>query len=319
MRRFTRNVAILIGLGLVGAAGGYAFRPASDEPAQTTVGEAPSGHDHGGESATLSDAKLTAAGIVLEKAGPAVLHDTLRLNGIVQPNQEALVQVSPRFPGVVRELRKRIGDRVEKGDLLATVESNQSLTTYDLRAPIAGTIIDRQAALGEYVSEQKPTFIIADLSTAWVDLSVYRRDFARVRVGDTVVLDPGDGGPAITTKVSYVSPIGTSDTQSALARVVVDNKDLRLRPGIFVAGRLQLTAKPVEIAIRSEALQTFEDRTVVFVRNGEKFEPRDVEIGDRDSDYVQILFGLMPNDVYAAKNSFVIKAELAKGAASHEH
>ena len=84
------------------------------------------------------------------------------------------------FPGVVREVHKRIGDRVEKGALLAKVESNQSLTVYELRAPLAGTVIDRQVALGEHVGEQKPAFTIADLSTVWVDFSVYRRDLKRV-------------------------------------------------------------------------------------------------------------------------------------------
>ncbi len=109
---------------------------------------------------------------------PGVLHDSLLLNGMVQPNQELLVQVTPRFPGIVREVRKRIGDRVQKGDVLAIVESNQSLTPYELKAALAGTVIDRQTTLGEYVSEQKPAFVIADLSTVWVDFSVYRRDLA---------------------------------------------------------------------------------------------------------------------------------------------
>src|SRR5690606_17073313 len=99
------------------------------------------------------DAKVAAAGIELVKAGPGVLHDSIVLNGIVQPNQETLVQVTPRFPGIVREVNKRIGDQVKKGDLLAKIESNQSLTIYQLTAPLGGTIIDRQLALGEYVNE----------------------------------------------------------------------------------------------------------------------------------------------------------------------
>jgi len=293
-------------------------------PTGGTVAKAPDPHghgkhDHGGEAAVLSDAKVAAAGIELLKAGPGVVKDSLLLNGIVQPNQEALVQVTPRFPGIVKDVRKRIGDRVNKGDLLATVESNQSLTSYELKAPIAGAIIDRQASLGEYASEQKPAFIIADLSTVWVDFSVFRRDMKRVRVGDSVAIDAEDGGAPIGAKISYVSPVGSSDTQSALARTVVNNSELRLRPGFFVTGRLLLSAKPAAIVVKSSALQTLEKRTVVFVRVGDKFEPRDVEVGDRDTEHVEILFGLMEGDVYAAKNSFVIKAELGKGSATHEH
>jgi len=266
------------------------------------------------DSVVLSDAKVAAAGIELATASPGVLKDSLLLNGMVQPNQESLVQVTPRFPGIVREVRKRIGDRVEKGDVLAVVESNQSLTSYELKAVIAGTVIDRQTTLGEYASEQKPAFVIADLSTVWVDFSVYRRDLGRVHAGDRVLIDPADGGAAVEARISYLSPVGSSDTQSALARAVVANSELRLRPGLFITGRLTLTAKPVGVAVKSSALQTLENRNVVFVRNGDKFEARDVELGERDSELVEIIFGVLEGDVYAARNSFIVKSELAKGA-----
>jgi cobalt-zinc-cadmium efflux system membrane fusion protein len=319
MRRFIRNVSVLlIALTLAVGIAVYA-RYLSGEGASS--GRRPGHEDekHIEETVALSDSKLAAAGIELERAGPGVLHDSLYLNGILQANQETLAQVTPRFPGVVREIYKRIGDRVEKGTLLAKIESNQSLTVYELKAPFAGTVIDRQISLGEHVGEQKPTFTIADLSSVWVDLSVYRRDLKRVHLGDTVMIDPEDGGPPIEAKISYVSPVGSGDTQSALARAVVKNEDLRLRPGLFVNGRLLLKAKPVNIAVKLSALQTVENRTVVFVRLGDKFEPRDVEIGERDPDKVEVKFGLIEGDLYAAKNSFIIKAELAKGAASHEH
>ncbi len=316
MSRSLRNVAILAVISLLLFAGAYRFFGATDGSNPPRAGQ----EKHDDERAVeLSDAKITAVGIELAKAGPATLRDSLRLNGIIQPNQEALTQVTPRFPGVVREIRKRIGDPIAKGDLLATVESNQSLTVYELRSPIAGTVIDRQISLGEYASEQKPSFVIADLSSVWIDFSVYRRDISRVRVGDTIVIDPEDGGAPIESKITYVSPVGTSDTQSSIARAVVDNSASRLRPGFFVTGRLMMGAKDVAIAVKASALQTLENRAVIFVRNGSKFEARDVETGDRDRDNVEITFGLMSGDIYAAKNSFIIKAELAKGTAKHEH
>ena len=266
----------------------------------------------------MSDAKIETAGIELAKASAGVLRDSLLLNGIVQPNQESLVQVTPRFPGIVRDVRKRIGDRVQKGDVLALIESNQSLTQYELKASLAGTVIDRQTTLGEYVSEQKPAFVIADLSTVWVDFSVYRRDLKRVSIGDQVFIDPADGGAPVEAKVSYLSPVGSSDTQSAIARAVVANSEQRLRPGLFITGRLTLSAKTVNVAVKSSALQIWENRTVVFVRNGEKFDARDVEIGARDPELVEITFGVLEGDVYAAQNSFIIKAELGKGSGDND-
>jgi len=323
MIRFLRWCAIFIVCAAAIAATVFYVRdPRGSEAARTAE---PKGHDDGkaGEShdeagVALSDAQISAAGIELATAGPGELRESLRLNGVIQPNQETMVQVTPRFPGIVRDVRKRLGDRVAKDDLLATVESNQSLTNYELRAPIAGTVIERHAALGEFASEQRPLFIVADLSTVWVDLAVYRRDFGRVQVGQAVVVDPEDGAPPIQTRVDYLSPFGSRDTQSAVARAIVANEG-RLRPGLFVTARLLLSARPADIAIKAAALQTLDGKTVVFVRNGGRFEAREVELGARDGDRVEVVSGLLPGDVYAARNSFVVKAELAKGAASHEH
>lgn len=304
-------------------AGVYALAP-SKSPTAASKSSQTEGKGHGDEKGheegvEMTDVKVAAAGIEILSASGETLRDSIVLNGILQPNQEALVQVTPRFPGVVREIRKRIGDTVSKGELLAKIESNQSLTVYDMLSPIAGTVIDRQISLGEYASEQKPAFTVADISTVWVDMSVYRRDLPRVKMGDTVLIDVGDGGKPIEAKISYVSPVGSADTQSALVRAVIANEDLRLRTGLFVSARLILSAKKVPVAVKSSAIQTVENRNVVFVRNGSKFEVRDVELGARDPENVEIVFGLLEGDKYAAKNSFIVKAELAKGSATHEH
>ncbi len=304
----------------VAVAGYYVFDP---KFAKATKAAASKGHDegekgHDDEGVKLTDAQVAAAGIELLAAGPRELRDILRLNGMIQPNQETLVKVTPRFPGVVRSMRKRLGDRVKKDEVLATVESNQSLTIYELKAPIDGTVIDRDGTLGEFASEARPLFTVADLSTMWIDFAVFRRDFARVRAGDAVSIDVEDGGPPIEARIDYVSPLGASDTQSSIARAVVPN-DGRLRPGLFVVGRVVLSAKPVDVAVKSSAIQTLDGKTVVFVREGDTFATREVELGGRDADWTEVKFGLLAGDVYAAKNSFVIKAEIGKSGAAHEH
>lgn len=193
--KISRTMLIIGALIAVGA-GVYAFAPSKSAAPATKEAAAGKEEGHGAEGVEMSDAKVAAAGIEVVAASKGTLRDALQLNGILQPNQEALVQVTPRFPGVVREIKKRIGDQDEKGELLAKIESNQSLTVYEMRAPIAGTVIDRQISLGEYASEQKPAFTVADISTVWVDLSVYRRDLPRVKLGDTVLIDIGDGRKA---------------------------------------------------------------------------------------------------------------------------
>lgn len=280
------------------------------------------GHGHGAELpegvVELGEAKAKAAGIGLREVAGATLREEFQLNGVVQANQEAVVQVTPRFPGIVRTLAKRLGDEVKKGDLLAVIESNQSLTTYELKAPMAGVITERQASLGEYVSEQKPAFVVTDLSTLWVDFSVYRRDLAKVKVGEAVLIDPEDGADPIEAKISYLSPIGAADTQSAVARAVIAN-DGRFRPGLFAAGSVATAEQPVPLAVSLDAVQSLEGRDVVFVREGDRFAARDVTLGRRDGRVVEVVTGLKVGEAYASKNSFVVKAELAKGSASHEH
>ncbi|WP_439925379.1 divalent metal ion exporter adaptor subunit IhpB [Nitrobacter sp. JJSN] len=274
--------------------------------------------EHGADRILINDVKLAAAGAVLAEAGEATLSDTLSFNGVLRANQEAVVQVTPRFPGIVRSIRKRIGDAVTKDDQLASIESNQSLTVYDLKAPISGTVIDRQISLGEYASEQKPSFVVADLSTIWVDLSIYRQDLNRVRTEDEVLIDPGDGGADIKGHISYVAPIGSSDTQTAIARIVLANAG-RLRPGLFVTARLVLAKRNVPVAVRVGAIQTLENKTVVFVREGgDKIEARPVELGESDAKFVEIRAGLSAGEPYVAENSFVVKAEMGKGEAAHD-
>jgi len=273
--------------------------------------------EHGAPRIVISDVKLAAAGVVFAEAGAATLSDTLQFNGVLRANQEAVVQVTPRFPGIVRAIRKRIGDAVAKEDQLASIESNQSLTVYELKAPISGTIIERQISLGEYASEQKPAFVVADLSTIWVDLSIYRQDLKRVRIGDEVLIDPDDGGGDINGAISYVSPVGAGDTQTALARVVLPNGEGRLRPGLFVTARLVLAKRDVPIAVRVSAIQMLENKTVIFVREGDKVEARPVRIGEMDARHAEVKEGLSAGERYVAENSFVVKAEVGKGEADH--
>lgn len=324
-RIFGYLVVVVVCIVAVAASAYYVFDPklangglkAATSKGHAGHAEKEAGHGHD-EGVKLSDAQVVAAGIELLKAAPRELRDILRLNGTIQPNQEALVKVTPRFPGVIRSMRKRLGDKVKKDEVLATVESNQSLTVYELKAPISGTVIDRDGTLGEFASEARPIFTIADLSTMWIDLAVYRRDFEKVRIGDSVAIDVEDGGRTIEAKIDYLSPIGASDTQSSIARAVVQN-DGRLRPGLFVVGRVVLSARPADVAVSASAIQTVEGKTVVFVREQESFVAREVELGGRDADWVEVTFGLTPGDVYAAKNSFVVKAEIGKAGAAHEH
>ena len=260
----------------------------------------------------LSDEARNKAGITVEAAGPAVLKKTLKLNGKIGPNEDRLARVSPRFPGIVKSVAKRLGDEVKTGETVAVIESNESLQPFEVKSEIDGTIISKNIALGEFVDTSRTIFVVADLRTVWVDFSVYRNEAGQLRVGQDVLIDPGEGGEKMATKISYISPFGTENTQTTLARAAVENTAGKLRPGLFVDGEVMLGELPTAVAVKASALQTLEEKAVVFVQAGKGFEPREVTTGEHDDELVEIKTGVRAGEKYAAENSFFLKSELAR-------
>ena len=202
-------------------------------------------------------------------------------------------------------------------ETLATVESNESLETYAVAAPIAGVVTARNANPGEQTGE-RVLFTVADLSTVWVEVSLFPRDVARVRTGQGVQVRNAETGQTAAGRVVYVAPFGSSSTQTLIARVQLDNADRRWPPGLYVTAAVTLATSAVPVAVRSAALQTLEDRPVAFVRTADGFVPRVVRVGRSDGERTEILDGIAAGESYAAANSFVLKAELGKGEAEHE-
>lgn len=267
----------------------------------------------------LTPEAVKSSGLAVETVGPAKLRGTLKVNGRILPNEEQMKHVVPRYPGVLKEVRKRLGDEVTRGDVLAVVESNESLQRYEVKSDLAGTIIEKHATPGEFVKEGDAIYIVADLSAVWVDLNVYRQDAARVKEGQRVVVDGGEGLHREEGRISYISPFGAENTQTLLARVVLPNPHGQWRPGLFVTGEIVLEEVEVPLAVKASAVQTFRDRTVVFVNEGSFYEPLVIEPGRRDGNWVEIVAGAKSGQRYVAENSFIIKADILKSGASHDH
>src|SRR6267378_221840 len=258
----------------------------------------------------LDEKKTENAHLQVEVAGPAKIKTVLRLYGKIAMNEDAVANVSPRFPGLVKTVSVRLGDRVEKGQVLAVVESNDSLRNYQVTSEIAGIIIKKEVTIGEVVRDDKPIFTVADLSTVWIDFSVFSQDFERVKPGQIVRITYAANVSPITGKISYIAPIGSENTQSLLARAVAANSEGVLRPGLFVMGDLETDEVEVPVAVRPAAIQTLNERTAIFVMEGKAFEAMEVRLGARDDSNVQVVSGLNAGDSYVAANSFLLKAEL---------
>ena len=266
----------------------------------------------------LKGEKLKNAELKIDEPAPATILTLLPLYGKLCANEEALMHGYPRFAGTLREVRKKLGDHVEKGDTLAVVESNQSLRTYEMKSELAGTIIQKHAVVGEYAKEDEILFTVADLSTVWVDLSVFRQDFARLKDGQRVWIHLDDNGDTLESRISYISPFGAESTQTMLARAVVENPKGDLRPGLFVTAEVATGEVHTEIAVRAEAIQVLKEKSVVFIQDGDGFIAREVTLGTRDAEHVQVLKGLKAGEKYVSENSFILKAEIGKADAEDE-
>ncbi len=290
---------------------------ADEEHAEDRAGEET---DHGG-SIQLSEAQRTEFGIELAEAGPGQITITIELPGEVRPNQDQLAHLVPRFRGIVKEVRKQVGDPVKAGEVLALIESSESLASYALKSLIDGTVIAKHITRGEAVSTDSEAFVVADLSSVWVDLSVYQKDLERLRVGQSVAIATGHAAPGATGSISYVAPVVDEKTRTATARVVLPNPEGSWRPGLFVTGTVTVDSANVPVSIPRDAVQTLGDETVVFVLDSDGLEPRPVRLGRSDGSRVEILDGLSPSDRFVSRGGFTLKSELEKAGfeAGHGH
>ncbi|MHB1350270.1 MAG: efflux RND transporter periplasmic adaptor subunit [Desulfobulbaceae bacterium] len=192
-------------------------------------------------------------------------------------------------------------------------------TRFEIKAPLAGTIIEKHMTLGENVKDDADVFTIADLSTVWVDINVYQKDLVNIRKGQTVVIEIGHGIATATGTIAWVGPQVDETTRTAKARMELPNPDGDLRPGLFVTARVAVGSTPASIVVPKSALQAFEERTVLFVRTEKGFEPKPVEVGRRNGTKVEILSGLEAGQTYVSQGAFTLKAQLSKGAFGDGH
>ncbi|MBD3608961.1 MAG: efflux RND transporter periplasmic adaptor subunit, partial [Gammaproteobacteria bacterium] len=246
-----------------------------------------------------------------------VIQQRLTLTGRVVSDPDRMSHVRARYAGLVQRLYKRQGDVVKAGELLARVQSNQSLQSYDIHAPISGVIVQRETQPGEITGET-PLFIIADLSQVWVQLDVFSNDLKRIKEGQSVIINTMNG-QQLSGKIDWISPLSVHATQSVRARVITDNPGLQLRPGQFVRGVVTYNQRRVPLAIETSSLQRIRDIDVVFVRVGESYEMRMPKLGIRDDKWVEVISGLKPGADYVTNGSYLIKADIEKSGASHDH
>lgn len=257
--------------------------------------------------------------IATEKATSQVLQRTVRVRGKVTPSEHRIAHIIPRFAGMVKEGRKHIGDPVAKGEVVAVIESNQSLQPYEIRSQIAGTVINGHLIVGEFVPENQWVYVVADLSEVWVDFFVPLEESGSIKIGQDVVVRGVSGDETFKGTVDYVAPYADEKAQARLVRVVLPNEKQLLVPGMFVTGDVVLGEVQAPVAVRPEALQSLGKWNVVFVKSGDTYEGRPVDLGLSTPEWVEVKSGLSAGSEYVTKGSFTIKADILKHGATHDH
>jgi len=348
----------------------------------------------------LSKEEQQRFGIQVAQAGPGKLLNYLELQGEVSINNDCLAHVVPRLSGVVREVRKSVGDVVRQGEILAVIESREladvqaeylaaieklaltqakyareerlwqkkisaeqdyldakqavaesniatrtakqklhslglsdehirllpkrqtgsSYTRFEIVAPFDGSIIEKHITLGETIKEDADAFMIADLSTVWVNFNIYPKDLQHIRQGQEIFVATGQDTPDVENTIAYVAPVVKEETRTALARVILPNPEGLWRSGMFVTARVVVgDGEVASLVVPKSALQTVEEKTVVFVETPQGFEAKPVQTGRSNATHVEITSGLSAGATYALAGTFTLKAQLSKSAFGDGH
>lgn len=288
-------------------------------PIEEIAGKHESEEKHNEDVVSLTEKELEEFGIKINEveSGNIQLHSNL--TGEIIPDPTKVAHIIPRFAGIVREVRKNMGDNVEKDEVIAVIESNESLVQYEMKSSITGTVIEIHMTPGEVIGDDKHVVTVANLTSVWASLTIYQKGLTKIKLGQYVEISTVDKSKVMRSKIFYVSPIVDKETRTASARVRLNNTSGFWKPGMFITGKVFTTSKKVPIVVNKNALQLFKGETVVFVQDKKGFRPQPVSIGLENNKLVEILSGLHKGQKYAAEGAFTIKSEFLKESFGGDH
>ena len=349
----------------------------------------------------LNERQIVAGNFAIRTVGGGILNKRITVPGTIVPSGDRIAKVSVRLLGTVAELRKRLGDDVREGDVLAIIESREvadaksqylaakvaldlqdtlfsrskslyeskvssendylraktafedvrikydvarqklfalgltgdqiaalpqqpveSLRLQELRAPMSGRIAERRVDLGSLVGregQESELFVIVDSSVVWAELALQAADLAAVSQGQQITVSTGSGSAPLPATIMFVSPLLDKDTRSARVVASVENPQNILRPGTFVTAEIPFQQVQVNMVVPKSAVQSIDGQSAVFVRTPDGFAPHTILTGREDSNSFEVTSGLAAGEAIATANTFILKADLGKSDAEHQH
>lgn len=264
---------------------------------------------------TMAADVAAASGLSTAIAGEGVLQERIKLYGTIVADPLRVSHIQARYPGLIRSVKPTIGTRVKAGDVLATVESNESLREYPLLAPIDGVVVERHSNPGEFTAD-RVLFTLLDERVLELHLQAFPTDASKIKTGQAITISAN--GQQAQTKTEYITP-RHGETPTLEVHAPVDNSSNLWVPNQAVEGWVNIAQSPVPLMVDNRALQSFRDWQVVFIQIDDTYEIRPLELGRTDGQFTEVLGGLNAGDSYVVENSFLLKADLEKSGASHDH
>jgi membrane fusion protein, copper/silver efflux system len=228
-----------------------------------------------------------------------------------QLKKSPIPSISENGEGLVSSARERLKLFGVKDHQIAELEkAGKPTIRLPIYTPLSGTVIEKMVQLGQYVTAGEVLFSIADLSKVWVEIDVFENEVPYVRVGQHVEIRsaPEHGAPT-NGRISFVYPFHDPKTHTVKARVEMANPGSQLKPDMFVNAIIRVP-QVRGIVVPVTAIIDTGKRQVVWVESTPgMFEPRDVQVGERVDEKVQILAGLKPGDKVAVSGGYLIDSE----------
>lgn len=272
-------------------------------------------HEEGhAESVAIDDATAKRSNIITALAQSGEIAQTQRVYGKAINDASQISHLGARFDGTIIEVNVSVGDKVKKGTTLARVESSQSLTPYQIKAPFTGIITARHANPGELVQndQPQPLFTLFNDDILWGEFKIFPNQMLLIKSGQDVIMENE------RFNIAHIIP-NSNDMPYELARVRLDNHEHGWRAGVTLKADVITQTKRVNVRIPNQALQQVEGKTVVFIKHGNEYTASPVVLGLQDPQFSEVLSGLTSSDEYVIENSYLIKADFEKAGAEHSH
>lgn len=259
----------------------------------------------------LTDQAMKLADVKLEKVKRSKIATTLELPGEIAFNDDNVAHITPRYAGIAKEVHTQLGEKVNRDDVLAVIESNESLSHYNVIAPIDGHIIEKNITNGEFLSEEDDIYVIADLETVWVNCDVYPKNGQQIKVGQKIKIKAVGTDLETEGRITYIAPVYNGSTRSAVARAVISSQNMKWKPGMFVYASIEISSDKEVLTVSKNSVQVLDEKSVVFIPDGKnEFIPNEVTTGINDEKNIEITSGISADDLYVSSGAFEIKAKI---------